>query len=129
MKRTINDLAEITAQKLESDNVSLIAKTLWFELQKQKKFSHLDEALLKIRRIRASKENKIIVEIQSHKELTDAEKKDAETKIEQKLQSKILPRYSVHSQLLGGLKIKIDDEILDLSWRGKLEKIKEKTGR
>ena len=129
MKRTINDLADITANKLKSDNVESLAKSLWFELQRQKKLSNLDQLIAEVRRRKAREENRIIVEIFSSVELEEVEKNDINEKLEKKLDSKIMPRYKIDSSLLGGLKIKINDDVLDLSWRGKLEKIKDKTGR
>lgn len=129
MKRTVNDIAKLAAGKLSDDNIEQLAKSLWFELQKQKKISRLDEMISLVREIRAKSNKQIIVEITSAEELTDPEKQMLEEKIVKKLDSKILPRYKVDKKLLGGLKIKLGDGILDLSWRGKLEKIKESTGR
>ena len=115
--------------KLKSDNVESLAKSLWFELQRQKKLSNLDQLIAEVRRRKAREENRIIVEIFSSVELEEVEKNDINEKLEKKLDSKIMPRYKIDSSLLGGLKIKINDDVLDLSWRGKLEKIKDKTGR
>ncbi len=129
MKRTVNDIATIAAGKLSDDNIEQLAKSLWFELQKQKKISRLEEMISLIREIRAKSNKEIIVLITSAHELTGSEKQILEEKLIKKLDSKILPRYEVDKKLLGGLKIKLGDGILDLSWRGKLEKIKESTGR
>ena len=76
MKRTINDLADITANKLKSDNVESLAKSLWFELQRQKKLSNLDQLIAEVRRRKAREENRIIVEIFSSVELEEVEKND-----------------------------------------------------
>lgn len=129
MKRTANELAEIIASRLNDNNVQEIGRSLWFDLQKQKKISRLDEIIELVRRKVADKNNQIIVKILSAVELSSEEKNTLENKLTTKLGSKIHTRYFLDESLLGGVKIKINDEILDLSWRGKLEKLKEKTGR
>ncbi len=129
MKRNLNDLADIVAEKLSDDNVDKIARSLWFELQKQKKISHLDEILEKVRQKQAEKNNQAIIEVISASELSDDQKKDLQSKLEQKVGKKVATRYFVNDKLLGGMKIKINDEVLDLSWRGKLDKIKQLSGR
>ena len=129
MKRTINDLADISAKKLDQDNVEVLAKSIWFELQRQKKLSNLDQLISKIRERKARDENRTIVEISSSSKLSEIEKKEIIEKIETKIKGLIMPRFEINENLLGGLKIKINDDVIDLSWRGRLEKIKDKTGR
>lgn len=129
MKRSINELAEISESKLDEKNVEALAKTLWFELQRQKKFSSLDLLMSKIRAIQASRNNQIQVEVSSYSGLSEEQQNEIIAKIEAKQKTKVLARFMIDKELMGGIKIKIGDDILDLSWKGKLEKIKQRTGR
>ncbi|MFH1855188.1 MAG: F0F1 ATP synthase subunit delta [bacterium] len=127
MKYSFAELARVSQDSLDPQNLSRLAKTLWLELQKQKKFSQLDRLLRLIDEEKAKRDGKIIVKVTSAQKLDEQMKLDIKKKIESKTGLKTEASFLEDQSILGGLKIKIQDEVLDLSWRGKLEKIKQMT--
>lgn len=124
MKASINKLAQISSERLNSQNVSSMAKTIWLELQSNKKFNKLDELLDKIREQIAKKSHLKIAEIICSKSLSEQEKDVIVNKIERKYGFRIMPVYQTDKTILGGIKVKIEDEVIDLSWRGQLQLIR-----
>lgn len=127
MKYSLAELARVSQDSLDRRSLSRLAKTLWLELQRQKKFSQLDRLLRLIGEEKAKRDGKIIVKVTSAQKLDEQMKIDINKKIESKTGLKAETSFFEDQSILGGLKIKIQDEILDLSWRGKLEKIKQMT--
>ena len=124
MKKNLNALAQTISDKLTEKNVKDIAGALWFELQQDKKTGQLDHLLEKIRGKIAEKKKISIATIFSREQLNE---KVIQT-IREKLEKKYGRRFEVHNvidpDVLGGFKIQIDDEVIDLSWREKLNSIK-----
>jgi F-type H+-transporting ATPase subunit delta len=54
-------------------------------------------------------------------DMSDAQLKDLVKSLETKFKRKIEAKVSVNSELIGGVKVEIGDEVLDASVRGKLE--------
>jgi len=127
MKYSLAELARVSQDSLDRQNLSRLAKTLWLELQRQKKFNQLDRLLRLIDEEKAKRDGKIMVKVTSAQKLDEQMKLDIAKKIESKTGLKAETSFSEDQSILGGLKIKIQDEVLDLSWRGKLEKIKQMT--
>ena len=67
----------------------------------------------------------IEAEVVSAVELSDSLKNNILKKIESKSGKKVKLDNKVDSKLLGGMKVKIGDEMVDLSVRGKLENLKQ----
>jgi F-type H+-transporting ATPase subunit delta len=126
MKRNLKEIADLTSENLNEANLSRLAKTVWIELQSNKKFNSLDQLLARVRRLQAEKAKSKIAEITSAEELEPADKAELLKRIEQKVNNKILPIYRLDRNLLGGIKVKVEDELLDISWRGKLQLIQAK---
>lgn len=63
------------------------------------------------------------VEIISAIELTDEYKKEIVKKLEYKLKKNIIPQWIIDEEIIGGLVIKIEDDIIDNSIKNKLDKI------
>lgn len=126
MKRSLKEIADLTSKNLNEANLSRLAKTVWIELQSNKKFNSLDELLSKVRKMQSEKSLSKIAEITSAEELSSEDKSELLKKIEQRIDNKIMPIYKLDRKLLGGVKIKIEDELLDISWRGKLQLIQAK---
>lgn len=126
MKRSIKEIAALSSERLNEENVESLAKTVWLELQLNKKYASLDELIKLIRQMEAKKENKKIAEIVTPMELTTDEQANVVKRIEDRIKSTISPLFKVDSSILGGIKIRIEDELLDLSWMGKLQIIRAK---
>ena len=126
MKRSLRDIAKLTTERISEKNIESLAKTVWFELQSNKKFGSLDELIKLIRQMKSDKEGKKIAEITSPIELSIDEQERIIKKVEDRIKGKILPIFKIDKRILGGIKIKIEDEELDFSWRGKLQLIRTK---
>jgi F-type H+-transporting ATPase subunit delta len=114
----------MSTRKLDKGSIGQLAREIWMELQSNKKYNKLDELLNKIRKLRADQQAKKIAEIISAKPLSAEEKNEIIIKSEKKVDAKIMPVYKVDPSILGGIKVKVEDQILDLSWKGKLQLIR-----
>lgn len=123
MKRSINSLARTIAEKLNEKNVKDIAGALWFELQKEKRTGQLDYLLEKIREEIAMKNKMKTVRIFSKVGLDEKSLAELKLKLEEKFGSKIEIVNIIDLEVLGGFKIKVGDEVIDYSWREKLNGI------
>lgn len=63
------------------------------------------------------------VEVISAVELSDNQKQKINEKLQQKLQKNIFVNWVQDKEIIGGLVIKIDDEVIDSSLKNKLEKL------
>lgn len=63
------------------------------------------------------------VEIMSAIELSDEYKKKIITKLENKLNKRIIPNWQISTDIIGGLVIKIDDTLIDTSLKNKIENL------
>ena len=68
--------------------------------------------------------NKQEVEIISAVEINDDYKKQLEEKLKQKLSKDIIPNYNLDENIIGGLIVKIEDKVVDLSLKSKFEALK-----
>lgn len=126
MKRSLREIAKLTSERISDENIESLAKTVWFELQSNKKFSSLNELIKLIRQMKADKEGRKIAEITTPVELSIDEQEKIRKKVEDRIKGKVLPIFKIDKNILGGIKIKIEDEELDFSWRGKLQLIRTK---
>lgn len=117
-------LAKKLAQKLNQANIDACAVYAWKNLQKTGGLSELDNFIEKIRTYTYSKSNKIPAKIISARELSQKEQTTISEKLERKLGKKLVAEYDVRTSILGGIIIKMQDLIIDYSWRGKLGKLK-----
>lgn len=124
MKHSLKQIAALTAEKLNAANSSQLAKSVWLELQRMKKFNQLDDLMSKIRSEICSRKKLKNAQIISGCELAEDEKHEIVSRVEKRTGEKILPTYRIDPGILGGIKIKVEDELIDLSWRGKLELIR-----
>lgn len=124
MKKNLNVLAQIVSDKLTQDNVKSMAEALWFEMQLGKKTGQLDHLLEKIREKIAQKKEMGLARVTSKEQLDEKTIKVIGEKLEKKYNRKFELINVVDPEVLGGFKIQINDEVIDLSWREKLNAIK-----
>ena len=124
MKKNLNVLAQTVSDKLTQNNVKDMAEALWFELQLGKKTGQLDHLLEKIREKIAQKKEMGLARIISKEQLDKKTIEAIEEKLEKKYSRKFELISIVDPEVLGGFKIQIDDEVIDFSWREKLNAIK-----
>ena len=126
MKQSLDKLAEISLEKLDTKNHQELARALWFELNKSKRMSSIDILIEKIRRLYEAKQQKSVALVTSAKELSEEELEIIKQKLENKFDKKFYLETQIDKSILGGLKIQMDDEVIDLSWQGKLSQLKER---
>lgn len=120
MKQTINQLAEEVAERLNQKTVKPLSRTIWFNLQRSKKLSQKERLLELVAQKVAKREGKTRAIVFSAKELTSNEVASITKKLEARYGTKVDLENKVDLELLGGIKIVTQDEVIDLSWRGKL---------
>jgi len=124
MKHSVKQIAVFAANSLSDKNTAQMAKTVWIELQRNKKFSQLDNLMDQIRTEFCHKNKLKKAEIITSREISDDEKQEIIRRTEKRAGHNILPIWRVDKNVLGGIKIKVEDELFDFSWRGKLELIR-----
>lgn len=124
MKKNLNAITRTISDKLNKNNVKDIASALWFELQLDKKTGQLDHLLDKIRQEMARRDKTLVAKVISRERLGADVLEQIKDKLEKKYSQKIQLVNTVDLDVLGGFKIQIQDEVIDLSWREKLNSIK-----
>ena len=124
MKKSISKLAEITAAKINGNNTQDFAKALWSELQKQKKLGQMENLLFQVKEKIAAKKNELSACVYSVEPLNEQDLKLIQERLEDKYKSKVDLTNLTDKNILGGIKIKIQDEMIDLSWRGQLNQLR-----
>lgn len=124
MKKNLNVLAQIVSDKLSGNNVKDMAEALWFEMQLGKKTGQLDHLLEKIREKIAKKKDMGLARVISKEQLDEKTIRAIEERLEKKYSRKFELISIVDPNVLGGFKIQIDDEVIDFSWKEKLNAIK-----
>lgn len=124
MKKNLNAITRTISDKLNENNVKDIASALWFELQLDKKTGQLDHLLDKIRQEMARRDKTLVAKVISRESLGADVLEQIKNKLERKYSQKIQLINIVDLDVLGGFKIQIQDEVIDLSWREKLNSIK-----
>lgn len=75
------------------------------------------------KRVYLKKHNITAVKVFSAKKLTTAQDKKLKDKLEKKLNTKVLVKYKIDPEILGGLKIEYRSKMIDDSLQGKLNKL------
>jgi F-type H+-transporting ATPase subunit delta len=126
MKLSLNSLAERAAQKLDESNTKEMAEVLYGELQKQRKVGLMSQLLEMIEQKVCEKDGMVLAKITSARELTEIEIAELEERLGKRTGQKIAIKNTVDEKLIGGIKIIIKDEIIDLSLRGALNSLNAK---
>lgn len=90
------------------------------EKQRFNEFDNIISALKnKLQDIKGEKEVSIISAIQ----LDDEQKNLIISKLENRLQKKVLPNWSENKEIIGGIIVQIDDNVIDMSLLNKIESL------
>ena len=101
-----------------------VAAGFWRLLQKNNQYRDLAKILNELEIEYAKKEDKILAKVFSEKVLNDAEITDIEHKIATKTGQKVIISNIIKKNW-GGVTVEVDDKIIDLSSKGKIEKLAE----
>lgn len=101
----------------------LLVKALISYLTKTKKLEAIPEIIKKLKDF--SKQEQDSAEVISSYDLTDVEKEQISEIINSKLEKVSSVKFTTDRTILGGIIIKYNDKMLDLSLSGKLSKIKD----
>ncbi|OGS18649.1 MAG: ATP synthase F1 subunit delta [Elusimicrobia bacterium RIFOXYA2_FULL_40_6] len=94
-------------------------------LIKKGKISLLRDILEELKKLQQGKENVQEISVESSWELSEKEKKDLEAKLKSFTGRKVIVQYDLNEELIGGLVVKIDDQVIDNSLKAKLNGLKE----
>ena len=124
MNKKMLKLAKDISNTLNEGNVRSCAISSWKALQQSGGLSKLDHFIREIREARAHKQNQEYVRVLSARELSEQEKQAVVKTLDNKTGKATIVDYAIDKKILGGVVIKTKDEILDMSWKGKLEQLK-----
>ena len=128
MKESLPSIADRAIKIATKNNVRQVAREVWYMLLRQKKLSSI-EKFIEIMEERSSlSQGRIRANVTSAQRLQNTEIDEIRTNLEKVYQSPVDVSTEIESNILGGLKIKIADDVIDLSWRGKLNSLKIKLG-
>jgi len=112
-----------TLIELSSNNLEDVASRFWLKLQKNKQYKDLP-IILEIMETEAAKhDGKVLIKVYSDELLEENEMAAIEAKIKSFLGQDIVTKNFIKKNLRGGVIIKTDENIVDLSLKGKLEKL------
>jgi F-type H+-transporting ATPase subunit delta len=112
-----------TLIELSSNNLEDVASRFWLKLQKNKQYKDLP-IILEIMETEAAKhDGKVLIKVYSDELMEENEMAAIEAKIKSFLGQDIVTKNFIKKNLRGGVIIKTDENIVDLSLKGKLEKL------
>lgn len=96
-----------------------------FELIDKEELKALSLIIERLKKLIYNQSDVVEAEVISAVDLSDNTKNDLLKKIEEKAGKKAKLNTKIDSSLLGGIKVKIGDEMIDLTVRGKLDSLKQ----
>jgi F-type H+-transporting ATPase subunit delta len=98
-------------------------------LEKNNDLKYLDSIISALKGLLNEKSNLAEIEIEVTENLNEEEINNIKTKLEKKLQKKVILKTKVNKEILGGIIIKIGDNLIDNSLKGKLIKLKDELNK
>jgi F-type H+-transporting ATPase subunit delta len=126
MKQSLSKISSFIADNLTKENTEDFAKSLYEKLIKAKNLGKLDRIIDLTEERYAQNNNQIRAKIISCNKLDPKEVAEISRRLKDKYKKEIFSMNEVDPNVLGGIKIKINDEIIDLSWAGKFKNLKSK---
>ncbi len=124
MNKEQRKLAQNIAQNIDTNNVDIYAAVVWKALQKSGGISKLDDFIDQVREYFSEYKGLTPILVTSSRELSGSEKLKLISMIENEMGKNNLINFKVKPNIIGGLVIKIKDEITDDSWKGRLDQLK-----
>jgi len=123
MKHKPQTYAEALVEGLSSKtDLKKAARSFWYSLQKNNQYRDLKKILNEIDLAEAKKEGKKLAKVYSEKKLSNKEIADISSKVSKKINAKIVVSNIIKDNW-SGIVVEVDDKVIDLSTRGKIEKL------
>ncbi len=124
-----NDIAlaiySISKNKSKEELPAIFKKIIQF-LDRRRLLSRKADILEKLDKIINLEEGRIVVKVSSARKLSEKIKKDLISLLEKRYKVKeIVLIERLNEKLLGGMRLEIDDEVIDLTVKRKIEKLQE----
>lgn len=126
MKISLQNMAVRSVDALKQDNVSDVARVIYQELSKRKQLNQIERFIKITKQKYYLKEGLALAEATTAIKLSDDDMAQLKKRLEKRMGGKIALENIVDPQIIGGVKVRIDDETIDLSYRGLLEKLNSK---
>jgi len=128
-KASNNQIAEaiydLSKEKNAGELASLFPKISAF-LWRKRLLSESEDILLKLEKIINEREGKLVAKVYSVEKIGEKTRKELKTKLATYYPNKdIFLEENLEAGLLGGLKIVVDDEVIDLSLKNRIRKLEE----
>lgn len=124
-----NDIAKaiylLSKDKMDKELKGINIKIIEF-LARKRLLSKVPDILERLDKIINKEEEKIIVKISSKEKIKEETKKELVHFLKERYKAKEISFIEkIDEKLLGGLKIEIDDEVIDLTVKNKIKKLQE----
>ncbi|KKR43901.1 ATP synthase F1 subunit delta [Candidatus Nomurabacteria bacterium RIFOXYB1_FULL_39_16] len=124
-----NDIAHaiyLASKDKSKEEQSLIFKNVIKFLVKKKKIARVPDILLRLGKIINNYENRIVGKIFSKEKITETQNKEINQILAHRYSVKeVILNEKIDEKLLGGFKMEVGDEVIDLTLKKKIEKLQE----
>ncbi len=124
IKNITESIYEITDSK-SGLGLEIAMKNVVKFLYMKKMLSQSPTILVELEKIIDKKESRIRMKVKSAKQITEIRKKELEEEMKEKYKAReIVSEYFEEKDLLGGMRIEIGEDVLDMTYRNKLNQLK-----
>ncbi len=110
-------------QKIFNGKIDAAVLNFLFLLNENSRLEILDDICLSFKELLDEEKNILNVFVTSAIELNEGQKSALKTKLENKFNKAINPEYAINADILGGLILKINDTVIDLSIKKRIENL------
>ena len=124
-----NDIARsiylMSKDKSGSERVELSKKIVKF-LSRRRLLSKAPDILSRLNKLVNKEEERIVAKVSSAEKLSHTRKTNLEHALKKRYSAKhVILEESINTNLIGGVKVEVNDEVMDLSIKNRLEKLQE----
>ena len=124
MKISAKKYAEALLDATEKENLSEVAKKLWYKLQKDKNYKELPKILENLKVVYAEKKDMILAKVSSPAPLKDEEIQSIDKIIKDTFKKDAYIDNIIDSTLEFGYRIEAKDKVFDNTFKNKISKLK-----
>ena len=124
-----NDIARsiylMSKDKSQSERVVLSEKVVKF-LSRRRLLSKSGDILSRLQKIVNEDEGRIVAKVSSIEKLSHARKTNLEHDLKKRYFAKhVILEENINTELIGGIKVEVNDEVIDLSIKNRIQKLQE----